>query len=957
MLRELSQPRESTEAGAVPFVIPSGFMYDSSENADPSIGEVSISLERRDGTDWVIVTPDQAWLSDPTRVFPVIIDPTMEPVESSGDTYVGQDVTTSQADANWLSAGSKDGVNKRRSLFRFPSLDQYHGLDVTDVEFSLWQNYAEDCGSHPAHVQRITSGWNTTVEWGGQPSYASNVVAASNQSKGANCASGGGRITFSDDHSDAAGDGGVSLTGLFKDWTQSGTAQQYPNQGLVVRVPSTGELNVNNFKRFDSLETSHKPRLDVYHDAPPQVPTGFDPVSNSQLSESKPTISALYQTNADETGDWGFVRFTLVQKQAGGSYAQVATGEGPAGNDGDRSSWNIANPNGSGTHGSGTTVTWGLGSRGDLPDGTYRWQAQGDDAPGNGEETASDSPWSGWQYFTINTPAQKPTYLYPVSGSATNQANPVLSALYNDRTAADDGYLTFELFSGATSIASGRAPEASEIAPGTEAEWQVPDLDSSVPGVQGLSAGSYSWKVFSCDGINACVASAAIGLTVDNQVAAPEITSAPELSGTASEVSWAFQGDAGAEFECQLSYEGQALEDFVACESPYTYELITGPKGAYEFAVHQTLGGVTSPKAHGSYVFVDDCVDCPATELSSDLTPPTVDLQAGLTDLPVADVSGFSDLGGTAMIDPDGAGREEFAYEGIDPINNLLLGIHYSEGAVFHPAGSVVRAATLRSDAAEVSEELGAMMELETEPYTIVANSPDDPVPAHLQNGDVFSRNRNFAGPGSVDQDLQKDVADYRESDVDNILFYLRFDLQHIKVPQSALGKGWPSKDYHPADASVYRRFFVDPGERYTFNSDIRLAQLNGGKAFHAKIKLHVFGKTASGDRRLLFECIGKVMSATKAPDFTEVDLGSQYPFKDEGHGSNEPDHLNANHECVIPLEDDDKHGNMFEPVEMHMHIRGTKKVYETDANPKTPPSTYASGAVHIVGFRFKRVA
>jgi large repetitive protein len=87
--------------GTVQYNIPDPVMWDSAGVAGQSeaaLVDVPFTFAQNAAGDWVItLTPDRAWLTDPSRVFPVSIDPTLgsgptgvESYESNGVTYAGQ---------------------------------------------------------------------------------------------------------------------------------------------------------------------------------------------------------------------------------------------------------------------------------------------------------------------------------------------------------------------------------------------------------------------------------------------------------------------------------------------------------------------------------------------------------------------------------------------------------------------------------------------------------------------------------------------------------------------------------------------------------------------------------------------------------------------------------------------------------------------------------------------------
>jgi RHS repeat-associated protein len=88
-------------SGTVQYNIPDPIMWDSSGvvgQSEPALVDVPFTFAQQANGDWVItVTPDRAWLTDPSRVYPVSIDPTLgtgpnqyTAYESNGTTVANQ---------------------------------------------------------------------------------------------------------------------------------------------------------------------------------------------------------------------------------------------------------------------------------------------------------------------------------------------------------------------------------------------------------------------------------------------------------------------------------------------------------------------------------------------------------------------------------------------------------------------------------------------------------------------------------------------------------------------------------------------------------------------------------------------------------------------------------------------------------------------------------------------------
>jgi sugar lactone lactonase YvrE len=86
--------------------------------------------------------------------------------------------------------------------------------------------------------------------------------------------------------------------------------------------------------------------------------------------------------------------------------------------------------------------------------------------------------------------------------------------------------------------------------------------------------------------------------------AAPVITSAPTSPDIDPTPSWAFSGEPGATFECQLMQGPTVIFGFAPCTSPAGYDLSSQPDGTYTIEIRQIdQAGNTGPATANSYVY------------------------------------------------------------------------------------------------------------------------------------------------------------------------------------------------------------------------------------------------------------------------------------------------------------------------------------------------------------------
>ena len=173
--RILAHPLEKPEDIAFEFSVP--YMYDA---AEAESYEVAYSLAAGDGSSILTLVPDQAWLADPERVYPVVIDPSTETdkrTSSIQDTFVQSQYPNqsgvSQNGSFYVGDSYPYGVS--RALIRFPNLPTLSKGDmVYYAKMYVWQREFSTEGQTYFNIaaHMVTSDWDPyTVNWNNQPSF------------------------------------------------------------------------------------------------------------------------------------------------------------------------------------------------------------------------------------------------------------------------------------------------------------------------------------------------------------------------------------------------------------------------------------------------------------------------------------------------------------------------------------------------------------------------------------------------------------------------------------------------------------------------------------------------------------------------------------------------------------------------------------------------------------------
>lgn len=245
------------QAGVERARTPHGYMYDS--NVDPRSDEPATSLGvdfslipyGRGGTA-LVVTLDRAWLDDPGRQYPVVVDPEFVANTEYDDTYVMKNFTRNNSADPELKVGTYDGgAHIGRSYLHF-NTDPIRGKVIHWGRLDIAESHSWNCGAAAPTPYRVVQGW-----WGetmtGWPGAAYDVPAG-----GVLTPSGGtcpNRIFSAD------------MNGASANWASGA----WTNLGIALIAPSEGDNNY--YKKFKSLETGAPPALHVGWTEPATVPS------------------------------------------------------------------------------------------------------------------------------------------------------------------------------------------------------------------------------------------------------------------------------------------------------------------------------------------------------------------------------------------------------------------------------------------------------------------------------------------------------------------------------------------------------------------------------------------------------------------------------------------------------------------------------------------------------------
>lgn len=284
--------------GSVKLVVPHGTMYDSAQETAVS-DRVSYEVVEAGGAPALKMVADAAWVHDPARVFPIMVDPTLEQ-DGNASTFVqkntsGTCCTNNNSGAMVLSTGyHSSGPWNARAFVKFDHFSvSYLGHKVSSASFHAFVVWAGACSSSVLRVNDVEP-WqpSAVTNWNNQPELWGEVGSVTGTPTRTACVD-------NDENNPNLGDwwnvgmnaGGLSMLNR---WTAGD-----PNNGVAV----VSDLNANNanWKKIASVWTDNAPYIQINYtpNERPQVETAFPP-----HGYASPTLTPELIVRASDADTW-----------------------------------------------------------------------------------------------------------------------------------------------------------------------------------------------------------------------------------------------------------------------------------------------------------------------------------------------------------------------------------------------------------------------------------------------------------------------------------------------------------------------------------------------------------------------------------------------------------------------------------------------------------------------------
>ena len=299
--------------GTAQAVIPKGWMEDSSQDpttGGPALsGDVDYRLDKSDAGWTLTVALDDAWLDAPQRVYPVKVDPSVDDIDTNGDSFVQNTWPDSNfAGDDELKIGSYDGGTHRAiSYMRFNDVtSRLKNRYILNADLGLYNVWSSSCSAQKMTVNQVTGSWSSTsVTWNNRPASYDHLVASDSFAYGENCS--GSKWRTID-----LGNKGVDLV---QGWVDGSIT----NNGLAIWA----DFDTSGpWKRFGSANSANKPYMAVTHSAygaAYTVGAQTAPLTGGQAGEVDVTVKNLGDFTWEPLG-WNEVRLgTRVRDYSSGA--------------------------------------------------------------------------------------------------------------------------------------------------------------------------------------------------------------------------------------------------------------------------------------------------------------------------------------------------------------------------------------------------------------------------------------------------------------------------------------------------------------------------------------------------------------------------------------------------------------------------------------------------------------
>lgn len=211
--------------------------------------KIDVKLEQEDEKYIITIDPNKEWLNDEERVFPVVIDPTIQTslyVQNINDTFIYKDDTnnTTRHEAHILRVGNGSGSGKStRSLIKFSLPTLKSGDQIIAAELNIC-NYPNTDEWTPPTDERVLTVHKMTGSWTASKANWSNTSTIYDE----NVAD---FVKYKYNKSEPINDYKFDITNIVKDWYTNGK-----NYGVMIKEYKEKSINTGSDAYFFSADVN-----------------------------------------------------------------------------------------------------------------------------------------------------------------------------------------------------------------------------------------------------------------------------------------------------------------------------------------------------------------------------------------------------------------------------------------------------------------------------------------------------------------------------------------------------------------------------------------------------------------------------------------------------------------------------------------------------------------------------
>jgi len=285
--------------------------YDSTPGvggAPSDYHQMHLRLEGTGSNLTAVVGADDAWLQDPARQYPVMIDPSLAAFGASADTFINKtNPNTIYGQSPAMFSGTGGSWSASRALVRFDvsSLRSHPDWNIKAASMKLYAYDAAGCNDNTAptlYAFTPTNGWDETSTWNDSRSGVHGYDLGGSQVQTSNFMAGGGCAQWQY----------FDVGGPVNSWAHTAAT----NNGFLLRVSDADENNTGSYRRWYTRDNNGaNPELDVTYnvatnvgqaDVAPKVGgylTSGNPMLSVQTYDSdSPTLNVDFWVYANNEG-------------------------------------------------------------------------------------------------------------------------------------------------------------------------------------------------------------------------------------------------------------------------------------------------------------------------------------------------------------------------------------------------------------------------------------------------------------------------------------------------------------------------------------------------------------------------------------------------------------------------------------------------------------------------------